>query len=131
MPVPALGTTLQGVGTTATAASLSITPVPGGGFQADQHRILLTGGIVNPVNVPLAGTIIDGSGTGTLTSTRNGNQFDIFFSMNIDDSEPLSGGNLAIQGVVVGRGSVTAIPEPTSIFALTSLAAVVCIRRRR
>ncbi|MCO8121226.1 PEP-CTERM sorting domain-containing protein [Stieleria sp. TO1_6] len=133
MLVPALGTTLTGTGTAGTAdTDPDTTSVDiNGNFNAAPHRITLTGGEVNPGGTQLAGTDIDGSGLGLITSTLNGDQWDIAFQMAIDDSELLAGSNLVIQGNLVARGSVTAIPEPTSTLALTTFAGCLVFRRRR
>ncbi|MCS7470919.1 PEP-CTERM sorting domain-containing protein [Stieleria sp. ICT_E10.1] len=125
--------TLVGAGTTATADTIpASSAVAGGNFNGTEHLIPLTGGTVAPVGVTLAGTDINGSGTGTLTATKNGDQYDLFFSMDIVDSETLAGGDLGITGTLVARGTVTAIPEPTAALALMAAIVVgVVVRRRR
>ncbi|WP_182870699.1 PEP-CTERM sorting domain-containing protein [Stieleria mannarensis] len=124
--------TLNAVGTTATADTTpASSAVNGGAFSGTEHLILLTGGTVSPVNVTLAGTEISGSGTGTLTATKSGDLYDLFFSMGISDTETLAGGDLAITGTMVARGTVTAIPEPTAALALSFAVAGIVLRRRR
>ncbi|MDV6030444.1 MAG: PEP-CTERM sorting domain-containing protein [Phycisphaera sp. RhM] len=124
--------TLVGAGTTATADTIpASSAVAGGSFAGNEHLIPLTGGTVAPVNVTLAGTDINGGGTGTLTATKNGDQYDLFFSMDIVDSETLAGGDLGITGTLVARGAVTAIPEPSGALALMVVVAGVVVRRRR
>ncbi|QDV43984.1 hypothetical protein Enr13x_38450 [Stieleria neptunia] len=124
--------TLVGAGTTATADTIpASSDVDGGNFDGTEHLIPLTGGTVSPVGVTLAGTDINGGGTGTLTATKNGDQYDLFFSMDIVDSETLDAGDLDITGTLVARGTVTAIPEPTGAFALMVVVGGVLVRRRR
>ncbi|MCA9136417.1 MAG: PEP-CTERM sorting domain-containing protein, partial [Planctomycetales bacterium] len=106
--------------------------VSGTSFDATEHRIQLLNGTVNPVGVGLGGTNIEGSGTGSLTSTLNGGQYDIVFSMDVNDTEVFPPGvNLTIMGTVVARGSITAIPEPTAAIALCAMVAGLGMRRRR
>lgn len=143
-----LGFTINTTGTTATGGTdTDLDPAPptspnpsvvtGGNFNGAEHFIMLTGGTsastdaVPPFSVPLADTPISGAGTGTLTSTLNGGQYDLVFSLGINDTEALGGGDLNIVGAVTATGSVTAIPEPTGFFALVSLVVGVAVRRRR
>ena len=117
---------------TATADTIpAFSDVTGTSFNAAENRIRLLSGTVSPGAIPLAGTDIEGSGTGMITSTLNGGVFDIFFTMNIDDSETIPPSTLGIVGTVVARGTITAVPEPTCAIALTGLIAGVLLRRRR
>jgi hypothetical protein len=127
---------------TATSATLPTPPatppsaVTGTQFVATDQFIRLTSGTVT-ISSPLvpdenlAGTDIPGTGNGTITSTLNGDHYDVFFTMNIDDSQPISGVPLSIVGTIVARGTVTAIPEPSSAIALTALFAGFAYNRRR
>ena len=123
--------------TTATADTIPGAPtfsvVTNDSFAANEHLIQLTSGTAssNLGTTNLGNTDIPGSGNGSLTSTRNGSQFDIVFSMDIDSVQDFDGQNLAITGTVVARGSVTAIPEPTSVFALAGIATLAFVRRRQ
>ena len=110
--------------------------VTNGEFAANEHFIRLLSGTVQPGDQTLAGVDIEGTGTGTITSTRVDDEFEIVFSMNVDDSEDFQGPMgvvpLGIAGTVTARGFVTAIPEPSSAFALVAcLGAFVSCRRKR
>ena len=123
-----------------TAPAVPPTTVTETKFAAADQFIRLTSGTVSVVTqlpapvvppTPLAGTDIPGTGDGTINSMLDGDQYDIFFSMNIDNTQLISGLPLSIMGTVVGRGTVSAVPEPTCAFALLGLFTGVAIRRRR
>ena len=134
--VPGLGD-IVATATTATADTIPGAPnfsvVTNSSFVAAEHLIQLTGGTANSDlgTTNLAPADIPGSGNGSLTSTLNGDQFDIVFSMDIDNVQDFDGQNMAITGTIVARGSVTAIPEPSGTMALATLACTAMVRRRR
>ena len=127
-----LTTGVGGVGTGDT--TLPATLLAGNNFDATRHFVALTGGTVTPGAAPtvnLAGTDIEGFGTGTLTSTLNGGVFDIVFSMQINDDEEVVGQNLNISGTLTARGQVVAVPEPSSSLVLVGSLALGAFYRRR
>jgi len=123
------------VSTTDSMAIAGTTPdtsaVNSGTFDPEDHFLELTSGTISPGPEPLAGTEIAGGGIGTINSTRNGDQFDIVLSMGINDIEDFSGAELSIVGNMVARGSVTAIPEPSSHVLLVGVGICLANRRRR
>ncbi len=133
MNVPALGgLTVSATQADATADTIpALSLVTGTTFAGSENQIQLTSGEVIPGPEPLAGVNIIGSGNGSILSMLNGGLHDIEMTLNIDDTQIVSGQNLNILGSVVARSSITAIPEPSGILALTGLACGVFVRRRR
>ena len=117
--------TFTGTGTTGTTN----TPTPpglvvGSMFNAADHQVLLTGGVVNPGNNNVAGTEVNGSGMGTLVANLNGSVFDVVLTLPVNETNTELGTTLVITGNVVARGQIAVVPEPSSSLALCGL--LVC-----
>ena len=131
--------TVSGTPSDATMDTIpALSAVTAGTFAADEQVISLIGGTVSAPGAgfsqdfavdPLS---IPGSGIGTISSTLNSGVFNLVFSLPIDDQQTIApGANLSILGSLVATGSVSAVPEPSSLMLLCGSACVGGFYRRR
>lgn len=118
----------------------SLSAVNSGGFDASEHRLIINSGTIEKASNPAVDFAqtplpLPGVGTGSLSLTPvAGREFNVRLELPVENESIPFSPDATIGGTIVAEGSVTAVPEASSLILLSLLGGGVGLfeaRRRR